>query len=123
MADYRPYYTIHDPDFSTTFGRRHSPSEHNDPSNSPPPTALLAASNPIFRKELAAWPNIISILDEGNNEGKGGGGHRKCEVKIEHKELASASKYFYKALGELRLYSSSPPQGTCRNFLILLPSQ
>lgn len=50
--DYRPFFTIHDPEFKEYTGR--GPAEN-------PPAVLLGVTNPFFAKALQHWPHIIRI--------------------------------------------------------------
>ncbi|KAJ3273251.1 Protein dennd6a [Terramyces sp. JEL0728] len=49
-GDFRPYFTIQDPDFTTFVGK----------GRSPPPAIVLGLTNRMFTKVLENWPNIIT---------------------------------------------------------------
>ncbi|KAI9145019.1 hypothetical protein BKA69DRAFT_1121963 [Paraphysoderma sedebokerense] len=48
-GDYRPYFTIQDPDFKYMT------------KNMPPPKAILGCTNPFFYKAFERWPHIIRV--------------------------------------------------------------
>jgi Stabilization of polarity axis len=48
--DYRPFFTIHDPEFKEYTARCQDP-----------PPVLLGVTNPFFAKALQHWPHIIRI--------------------------------------------------------------
>ncbi|KAF9984532.1 Protein dennd6a, partial [Modicella reniformis] len=49
-GDYRPYFTIQDPDFKSFCNK-----------SSPPSSIVLGVTNPFFAKTLEHWPHIIKI--------------------------------------------------------------
>ncbi|KAJ3324725.1 Protein dennd6b [Boothiomyces sp. JEL0866] len=49
-GDFRPYFTIQDPDFTTFVGK----------GRAPPPAIVLGLTNRMFSKVLENWPNIIT---------------------------------------------------------------
>ncbi|DBA96088.1 TPA: hypothetical protein ACH3X1_001584 [Trebouxia sp. C0004] len=53
-ADFRPYFTIHDPDFQAMTSPEPPPSSTNLP-------RLLGVTNRYFLKALPQWPNTVSI--------------------------------------------------------------
>eukprot|EP00736_Rhodelphis_marinus_P010493 Rmarinus@m.16137 len=54
-GDFRPYFTIHDSDFSTYSAfRRSSPKE-------PLPSLVLGVTNVFFLKQFSAWPHLLSV--------------------------------------------------------------
>lgn len=53
-ADFRPYFTIHDPDFQAMTSPEPAPSSTNLP-------RLLGVTNRYFLKALPQWPNTVSI--------------------------------------------------------------
>lgn len=53
MADYRPFYTIHDADFK----------ELTSSNSSAIPAIILGVTNPFFNKALQHWPNLIRLVD------------------------------------------------------------
>ena len=69
-GDYRPYFTIYDPDF------RHYQSLH-DIDVASLPAVMLGVTNPFFLKVLERWPNICIMGDDADAAaalGGGGGG-------------------------------------------------
>eukprot|EP00741_Cyanophora_paradoxa_P009177 tig00001472_g8887.t1 len=48
-ADFRPYFTLHDPDFAA-FSRAGGPTR-----------ALLGVTNPFFLKALEDWPHVLAV--------------------------------------------------------------
>ena len=57
MADYRPFYTIHDADFK----------ELTASNSSALPSIILGVTNPFFNKALQHWPNLVRLADQGNH--------------------------------------------------------
>lgn len=55
LADYRPFYTIHDVDFK----------ELTSSNTSALPSIILGVTNPFFNKALQHWPNLIRLTDPG----------------------------------------------------------
>jgi len=53
VADYRPFYTIHDTDFK----------ELTSSNSSALPAIILGVTNPFFNKALQHWPNLIRLAD------------------------------------------------------------
>lgn len=53
LADYRPFYTIHDTDFK----------ELTSSNSSALPSIILGVTNPFFNKALQHWPNLIRLTD------------------------------------------------------------
>lgn len=53
MADYRPFYTIHDADFK----------ELTSSNSSAIPAIILGVTNPFFNKALQHWPNLVRLAD------------------------------------------------------------
>jgi hypothetical protein len=51
VADYRPFYTIHDTDFK----------EMTSSNSSALPSIILGVTNPFFNKALQHWPNQIRL--------------------------------------------------------------
>lgn len=49
-ADYRPFFTIHDPEFREYVGLKGSK-----------PNVILGVTNPFFAKSLEHWPNVIQL--------------------------------------------------------------
>lgn len=49
-SDYRPFFTIHDPEFREYAGRKDTK-----------PNVILGVTNPFFAKSLDHWPNVIQI--------------------------------------------------------------
>jgi len=66
-GDYRPYFTIYDPDFSEISKL------HNTMRGQHMPPTVLGVTNPYFLKALEYWPNVISV---------GYLGHKKREQNI-----------------------------------------
>ncbi|GAM24419.1 hypothetical protein SAMD00019534_075940 [Acytostelium subglobosum LB1] len=56
--DYRPYFTIHDPDFHKYTATSTSTSTSN---KTDPPASIIGVTNPFFLKALSHWPTIVSI--------------------------------------------------------------
>jgi len=54
LADYRPFYTIHDADFK----------ELTASNSSALPSIILGVTNPFFNKALQHWPNLIRLADQ-----------------------------------------------------------
>jgi len=71
--DYRPFFTIHDPEFKEYTGR--SQGEN-------PPDVLLGVTNPFFAKALQHWPHIIRIGEVPFTAGTG--------LKMRLKKMANA---------------------------------
>lgn len=53
MADYRPFYTIHDADFK----------ELTSSNSSAIPSIILGVTNPFFNKALQHWPNLVRLSE------------------------------------------------------------
>ncbi|KAA1095800.1 hypothetical protein PGTUg99_031568 [Puccinia graminis f. sp. tritici] len=53
-ANWRPYITIHDPDFGLLFGKNKSRA-----------VGLIGATNPIILTATHAWPNVLSLSKQG----------------------------------------------------------
>lgn len=53
VADYRPFYTIHDADFK----------EMTSSNSSALPAIILGVTNPFFNKALQHWPNLVRLGD------------------------------------------------------------
>ncbi|KAI7949995.1 hypothetical protein MJO28_008816 [Puccinia striiformis f. sp. tritici] len=53
-ANWRPYITIHDPDFGLLFGK-----------NKARAVGLIGATNPIILTSTHAWPNVLSLSQQG----------------------------------------------------------
>jgi len=53
MADYRPFYTIHDTDFK----------ELTSSNSSALPSIILGVTNPFFSKALQQWPHTVRLGD------------------------------------------------------------
>lgn len=51
-ADFRPYFTVQDPDFKRFVGRANQPQQSN---------VLLGVTNPLFSKDESKWPNVIKV--------------------------------------------------------------
>lgn len=51
-CDFRPFFTIHDPEFKDFTSTTHAP-----------PPVLIGVTNPFFAKALQHWPHIIRIGD------------------------------------------------------------
>jgi len=49
-SDYRPFFTIHDPEFREYLGLKNSR-----------PNVILGVTNPFFAKSLEHWPNVIQL--------------------------------------------------------------
>lgn len=49
-ADYRPFFTIHDPEFKEYIGLKDTK-----------PNVILGVTNPFFAKSLEHWPNVIQL--------------------------------------------------------------
>lgn len=49
-ADYRPFFTIHDPEFREYIGLKETR-----------PSVILGVTNPFFAKSLEHWPNVIQL--------------------------------------------------------------
>lgn len=49
-ADYRPFFTIHDPEFREYIGLKDTK-----------PNVILGVTNPFFAKSLEHWPNVIQL--------------------------------------------------------------
>jgi len=56
VADYRPFYTIHDADFK----------ELTSSNSSALPAIILGVTNPFFNKALQHWPNLVRLADQPN---------------------------------------------------------
>jgi len=56
MADYRPFYTIHDTDFK----------ELTSSNSSALPAIILGVTNPFFNKALQHWPNLVRLGDQNS---------------------------------------------------------
>lgn len=56
VADYRPFYTIHDTDFK----------ELTSSNSSALPAIILGVTNPFFNKALQHWPNLVRLADQAN---------------------------------------------------------
>ena len=54
-GDFRPYFTIYDPDFDAVS------SMHNERKGVKMPPTVIGATNPYFMKALEFWPNVISL--------------------------------------------------------------
>eukprot|EP01133_Synstelium_polycarpum_P007845 gene7845-9206_t len=59
-GDYRPYFTIHDPDFHKYTATRSS-SAADESSSSSLPASIIGVTNPFFLKALSHWPTTITI--------------------------------------------------------------
>jgi len=57
VADYRPFYTIHDADFK----------ELTSSNSSALPAIILGVTNPFFNKALQHWPNLVRLADQQNS--------------------------------------------------------
>jgi len=53
VADYRPFYTIHDTDFK----------EMTSSNSSALPAIILGVTNPFFNKALQHWPNLFRLAE------------------------------------------------------------
>ncbi|KNZ49622.1 uncharacterized protein VP01_489g3 [Puccinia sorghi] len=53
-ANWRPYITIHDPDFALLFGK-----------NKARAVGLIGATNPIILTSTHAWPNVLTLSQQG----------------------------------------------------------
>lgn len=49
-ADYRPFFTIHDPEFREYIGLKDAK-----------PNVIIGVTNPFFAKSLEHWPNVIQL--------------------------------------------------------------
>lgn len=49
-ADYRPFFTIHDPEFKEYIGLKEAK-----------PNVILGVTNPFFAKSLEHWPNVVQL--------------------------------------------------------------
>jgi hypothetical protein len=58
-GDYRPYFTIYDPDFMEISKR------HDEMRGANVPSCVLGVTNPYFLKSLEYWPNVISMGGHG----------------------------------------------------------
>uniref|UniRef100_A0A7S2SJA1 UDENN domain-containing protein n=1 Tax=Mucochytrium quahogii TaxID=96639 RepID=A0A7S2SJA1_9STRA len=54
-GDYRPYFTIYDPDFMEVSRK------HDELQGQNMPSVVLGVTNPYFLKTLEFWPNVISM--------------------------------------------------------------
>lgn len=55
-ANWRPYITIHDPDFSILFSK-----------NKARAVGLIGATNPIILTNTHSWPNVLSLTPQGGS--------------------------------------------------------
>ncbi|KAJ2783971.1 hypothetical protein GGI15_002401 [Coemansia interrupta] len=67
-GDYRPYFTIQDPDFRAVVSKTHVP-----------PNTVVGVSNPFFSEALSHWPNKLFLGSSGrmsqmHGASAGGGG-------------------------------------------------
>lgn len=56
-SDYRPFFTIHDPEFREYIGLKDSK-----------PNVILGVTNPFFAKSLEHWPNVIQLCSMTNSK-------------------------------------------------------
>ena len=84
-GDYRPFFTIHDPDFNYVSSKLSSP-----------PRILLGVTNPFFARSLEHWPHIIRLADvelDRSNDKTGKSKRRAERSKIFDSKPGIYSKY------------------------------
>lgn len=57
-ADYRPFFTIHDPEFRDYVGLKETKS----------PNVILGVTNPFFAKSLEHWPHVVQLCSIKNSK-------------------------------------------------------
>jgi hypothetical protein len=66
-GDYRPYFTIHDPDYAVLSDILRPPidgQEKNEKSAQVERSYIIGVTNPIFKKEFDHWPHMLILDDE-----------------------------------------------------------
>ena len=84
-GDYRPYFTIYDPDF------KHYTKLH-DLDAATLPAVVLGVTNPFFLKALAKWPHVLCFGDAHNRTLFDDGGSGPNSPTSQTSTSASASK-------------------------------
>eukprot|EP01126_Amoeba_proteus_P052035 TRINITY_DN6256_c1_g1_i1.p1 TRINITY_DN6256_c1_g1~~TRINITY_DN6256_c1_g1_i1.p1 ORF type:complete len:394 (+),score=80.55 TRINITY_DN6256_c1_g1_i1:761-1942(+) len=69
MGDYRPYFTIHDPEFQA-LSENFVDEDSSSTSVAPPPNLkgkgiILGVTNPLFRREFQSWPHTLLLANNG----------------------------------------------------------
>ena len=77
MADYRPFYTIHDADFK----------ELTSSNSSAIPAIILGVTNPFFNKALQHWPNLVRLAEATHSKSPA-----KAKTKAAQSKFKSESK-------------------------------
>ena len=77
MADYRPFYTIHDADFK----------ELTSSNSSAIPGIILGVTNPFFNKALQHWPNLVRLAESTPSKSPA-----KAKTKAAQSKFKSESK-------------------------------
>jgi len=77
MADYRPFYTIHDADFK----------ELTSSNSSAIPAIILGVTNPFFNKALQHWPNLVRLAEATPSKSPA-----KAKTKAAQSKFKSESK-------------------------------
>jgi len=77
MADYRPFYTIHDADFK----------ELTSSNSSAIPAIILGVTNPFFNKALQHWPNLVRLSEPLSAKSPA-----RAKTKAAHSKFKSESK-------------------------------
>ena len=77
MADYRPFYTIHDADFK----------ELTSSNSSAIPAIILGVTNPFFNKALQHWPNLVRLAETTPSKSPA-----KAKTKAAQSKFKSESK-------------------------------
>ena len=77
MADYRPFYTIHDADFK----------ELTNSNSSAIPAIILGVTNPFFNKALQHWPNLVRLAESTPSKSPA-----KAKTKAAQSKFKSESK-------------------------------
>ncbi|KAJ1721889.1 hypothetical protein LPJ53_003639 [Coemansia erecta] len=68
-GDYRPYFTIQDPDFRAVVSKTHVP-----------PNTVVGVSNPFFSEALSHWPNKLFLGSSGRMSQMHGASARKARA-------------------------------------------
>uniref|UniRef100_A0A6B2L0S0 UDENN domain-containing protein n=1 Tax=Arcella intermedia TaxID=1963864 RepID=A0A6B2L0S0_9EUKA len=72
-GDFRPYFTIHDPDYNVFVDVCRGENQKNgkpEKSVSGDRSYIIGVTNPIFKKEFAHWPHVIILDEDAKKSGK-----------------------------------------------------